>query len=187
MTNTRLLALLLPLSLAACTDEAKDEGTPEGADGASDGADGADGTADGAPSNSPPTTATVALSPERPTTDQDATVVIVAGASDPDGDGLTYRYVWFQDGVLRADLTTDTPSSTGFAHLCRRSARVEERQQVVDGEASGAEDGPERARGEWLVRRDRQRRPTWGAERDVGALLAHRKVAHPPQGSDQLV
>lgn len=108
MTNTRLLALLLPLSLAACTDEAKDEGTPEGADGASDGADGADGTADGAPSNSPPTTATVALSPERPTTDQDATVVIVAGASDPDGDGLTYRYVWFQDGVLRADLTTDT-------------------------------------------------------------------------------
>ena len=108
MTNTRLLALLLPLSLAACTGEAKDEGTPDGADGSSDGADGAsDGTADGTPSNSPPTTATVALSPERPTTDQDATVVIVAGASDPDGDGLTYRYVWFEDGVLRADLTGD--------------------------------------------------------------------------------
>jgi formylglycine-generating enzyme required for sulfatase activity len=135
MPDHRIMALLLPLTLAACavkeeadggTDgdavDAGDGGTTGAADGgagsAGDGGldgsadSGTDGTAgdgtDGGSGNAPPSAATVAISPDRPTTDQDATVVIIAAASDPDGDAVSYRYVWFQDGVLRADLTTET-------------------------------------------------------------------------------
>ena len=139
MTNRTLLALLLPLSVAACADESKDDGASDGADGASDGADGASDGADGAPTNAPPTTATVAISPERPSTDEDATVVIVAAASDPDGDALSYRYVWFQDGVLRADLTTDTLPATETAKGEVWTVSVVANDGLADGGVAEAE------------------------------------------------
>jgi hypothetical protein len=61
---TRLLALLMPLALAACAEAEPDKGGDDGADGASP--------------NSPPGAPTVLLSPAAPTTTQDVAVVIVS-------------------------------------------------------------------------------------------------------------
>jgi formylglycine-generating enzyme required for sulfatase activity len=88
---TRLLALLMPLALAACAEAEPDKG---GADG-------------GGP-NSPPGAPTVLLSPAAPTTTQDVAVVIVSEAVDPDGDAVSYRYLWLEDGAVRDDLTAAT-------------------------------------------------------------------------------
>ena len=85
------------------------EGSGDGADGgAGEGGTGDDGAGDGAPTNAAPGAATVQLSPERPTTSDDLRVNIVAAAVDPEGDPVSYRYRWSQDGVLRADLNGDT-------------------------------------------------------------------------------
>lgn len=118
MLTTRM-AVALALVGIACSG-ADDKGASEGDEQSADGASGADGTAgadggdpaddsgdgdgDGG-SNSPPTAATVALSPMAPTTNDDLTVVILADGADPEGAPVSYRYVWFQDGVVRGDLT----------------------------------------------------------------------------------
>jgi formylglycine-generating enzyme required for sulfatase activity len=87
--------LSLSLSLAGCRVEAP---------GKSDLAGGA--------ANTPPTAPTVAVSPNPATTGDDLSVVVVGEAFDPDSDAVVYRYVWFANGVLQADLTGDTvPSS----------------------------------------------------------------------------
>jgi formylglycine-generating enzyme required for sulfatase activity len=104
--TSHFLVLLAGCGIFAGKTEAP-EGAPSPAGpGDGGGADSGDG-ADGAGGNEPPGTATVVLSPERPTTLEEIEVVIVAAAADPDGDAVTYRYVWFEDGVLRADLTGD--------------------------------------------------------------------------------
>lgn len=103
----------LVLVLGVACDRAVDgkADTNSGGDDATASADGADGEGGGA-NNTPPAAATITLSPDRPTTDDDVTVVIVAGSADPDGDAVTYRYLWFQDGAVRADLAGDIlPSS----------------------------------------------------------------------------
>lgn len=112
MRLLKCITLLVPVLGAACDGSAdgKDD-TNSGGDDATDGADGGDGGA----SNTPPEAAMIALSPDRPTTGDDVTVVIVAGAADADGDAVTYRYVWFQDGAVRADLTGDVLPSTETA------------------------------------------------------------------------
>ena len=63
--------------------------------------------ADKAP-NTAPGTPQVALDAASPATDADLVVVFLAQAADPEGDAVSYRFTWFQDGAVRSDLTTDT-------------------------------------------------------------------------------
>jgi hypothetical protein len=103
MHARRLLTLLLPVSLVGCG--VSEEG-PQATKSSPEDNGGLDG-ADGGP-NTPPGAATVALSPDRPDTDDDVRVVIVAEAADAEGDAVSYRYLWFQDGAPREDLSGDT-------------------------------------------------------------------------------
>ena len=69
------------------------------------------GTADPTPkpeSNEAPGAPQVALNDASPATDADLVVVFLAQSADPDGDAVSYRYTWFQDGAVRSDFTTDT-------------------------------------------------------------------------------
>jgi len=63
--------------------------------------------------NEPPSAPETSLSPDTPTTLDDLQVHIISDAVDPNGDAITYRYVWIRDGapiendsdVLSAELT----------------------------------------------------------------------------------
>ncbi len=58
--------------------------------------------------NTAPTSPAILVSPASARTDEDLTVVFTAQSSDPEGDAITYRYLWAVDGTVRSDLTTDT-------------------------------------------------------------------------------
>jgi hypothetical protein len=49
--------------------------------------------------NTPPGAPQIALEPSEPTAPRGATVAIRKPSTDRDGDDITYRYVWFRDGV----------------------------------------------------------------------------------------
>jgi len=73
--------------------------------------DGYGSGADGGANNKVPSAAGIALGPPRPDTQTDLVVLIEEPATDGDGDELSYRYVWEQDGVVRTDLTDATIDS----------------------------------------------------------------------------
>lgn len=52
-----------------------------------------------------PTTPEIVLVPAAPPAGVDFAVVIVTESTDPDGDPVTYRYGWTENGAARADLT----------------------------------------------------------------------------------
>lgn len=58
--------------------------------------------------NQPPNAPTVSIGPLSPSTTDDLVAVLDIPATDPDGDTVSYRYSWKQNGLPRADLTTDT-------------------------------------------------------------------------------
>jgi hypothetical protein len=58
--------------------------------------------------NEPPGLAVLSIQPESPLTGDDLEVLITSPAPDADGDTVSYRYTWFQDGVLRTDLEGTT-------------------------------------------------------------------------------
>ena len=62
--------------------------------------------------NSAPSSPSIVVSPASAATDEDLVVVFTAESSDPDGDTITYRYLWAVDGTVRTDLTTDTVSAS---------------------------------------------------------------------------
>lgn len=62
--------------------------------------------------NEPPSTPTVAIEPAAPTTTDTLTAVVVAEATDAEGDALTYHYTWLIDGVSVGTSPTLAPSST---------------------------------------------------------------------------
>lgn len=84
---------LLPLLVLAACDGSSDKP--------------ADETGVPAP-NQAPGAPVVELSPAVPTTVDDLRVVVLADAADPDGDAVTYRYVWFRNGALVEDQVGDT-------------------------------------------------------------------------------
>lgn len=51
------------------------------------------------PVNAPPTAADIVLSPPMPDAGEDFTVVLVNPSIDPDGDAVTYTYMWTLDGA----------------------------------------------------------------------------------------
>ncbi len=60
------------------------------------------------PFNNPPSAPQVGIGPVRPATGDDLVAVILADSVDLEGDRVTYRYTWIQDGLPRTDLTSDT-------------------------------------------------------------------------------
>lgn len=58
--------------------------------------------------NRAPSAPEVVISPAAPVTTDPLAVVVVRGASDADGDAVSYRYQWFVDGTFRGELTGDT-------------------------------------------------------------------------------
>lgn len=58
--------------------------------------------------NQPPDAPTVSIGPLSPRTEDDLVAVLDIPATDPDGDTVSYRYTWKQNGLPRADLTTNT-------------------------------------------------------------------------------
>ena len=58
--------------------------------------------------NQAPGAPTVSIGPTSPVTGDDLVAVIDGDAADPEGDAVTYSYSWKQDGLPRADLTTNT-------------------------------------------------------------------------------
>lgn len=83
--------------------------------------------------NQRPSAPEVAIGPDDPKTGDDLVAVILTDARDPDGDAVSYTYRWFQDGLPRADLATDTVPAA-------ETARGEEWEVFVtpnDAEADG--------------------------------------------------
>ena len=82
--------------------------------------------------NRPPTDPVVALSPAEPTTLESLRAVITIEAEDPDGDTLSYRYVWTRDGLPTAFSQADVP-----AEATRRGERWRVVVKAYDGELEG--------------------------------------------------
>jgi hypothetical protein len=81
--------------------------------------------------NNPPTAPTVQISPSAPTTSDDL-IAIALGASDADGDPITYSYEWYQNG-LSTTHTTSTLSASNTAAGEIWLIRVTPNDGYVDG------------------------------------------------------
>lgn len=84
--------------------------------------------------NHPPSAPRISLGPTDPHTGDDLVVVTLSPSDDPEGDAVTYGYLWLQNGLPREDLTTDTVPAS-------ETLRGDTWQVVVtpnDGEADGA-------------------------------------------------
>lgn len=62
------------------------------------------GTLELRPRNSPPGAPVVLLEPKNPTVETGLKAVIATAAPDKDADALTYRYRWYRNGVVAADV-----------------------------------------------------------------------------------
>ncbi len=104
MRATLPLSLVLLLACATGTDTSgKDSGDTD----TGDDTDTAE-TGDSGSVNTAPTAPGVAITPAAPNDAADLVATITADATDADGDPLTYRFAWTQNGADRADLTTAT-------------------------------------------------------------------------------
>ncbi|MDP2313448.1 MAG: LamG-like jellyroll fold domain-containing protein [Pseudomonadota bacterium] len=90
-------------------------------------------------SNAAPSSPSIVVSPSSAATDEDLVVVFTAGASDPDGDEVIYRYLWSVDGRVRTDLTTDTVSADETTKGEAWSVTVTPTDGEADGEPATAE------------------------------------------------
>ncbi|MEC7988139.1 MAG: hypothetical protein VX278_23435 [Myxococcota bacterium] len=69
-------------------------------------------------SNSPPTTPDVVIAPN-PAKSNESLTLQISGASDPDGDDIQYRYVWYRDGVEHSDAEGIDASQTRKGEVWR--------------------------------------------------------------------
>jgi hypothetical protein len=60
--------------------------------------------------NHPPSAPEVAISPAEPVDDDDLELTVVTRSKDVDGDSVSYRYVWFKNGVEVPGLETSVPA-----------------------------------------------------------------------------
>lgn len=100
-----------------------------------------DGAADGpavripfAVGNSAPTAPAIVLVPAQPTAADALGVSIATAASDPDGDRITYRHRWFQDGVAQ---NLDPATARIEPKLLRRGQRWQVEVRAFDGTVDG--------------------------------------------------
>jgi hypothetical protein len=84
--------------------------------------------------NEAPAAPVIELSSGSATTEDDLRVVVISNAGDPDGDAVTYSYLWFKDGALVDDQVGDTVPADVTAKG--------EAWRVVVVASDGALDGP---------------------------------------------
>jgi hypothetical protein len=102
--------LLVPLALAAClttSDKTDDTDSDTESDSVPVDTDTAPDTDVETP-NSAPSAPEVALGPAHPTSATGLQATVTTASVDPDGDEVTYTWVWRANGVLRDDVTGDT-------------------------------------------------------------------------------
>lgn len=107
-------SLPLLLLLAACTgpdDKSADTAGDSDTDADTDGTDTDTGIADPHAPSSPE----VAIAPSAPPVGVGFSVVILTPSTDPDGDRVSYRYAWTENGSPRADLVGDAIAGTETA------------------------------------------------------------------------
>jgi len=83
----------------------------------------ADSDADsGIGGNSPPTKPSVVISPSEPTSSDDLTCIVAVDSTDPDGDPVSYRFVWLQNDAPTGNNTSNYSAentTTGDSIVCR--------------------------------------------------------------------
>lgn len=99
----RHLPLLLLLGCPVATDTGTSTDTDLDTSGGDTGAD----TGDSGSLNGAPGAPTVSITPATPGDDTTLRASMDVGAVDPDGDALTYRYEWLQNGTVVAGETND--------------------------------------------------------------------------------
>jgi formylglycine-generating enzyme required for sulfatase activity len=88
--------------------------------------------------NQPPGAPTVGIGPYDPRTGDDLLLVLDAPSVDPDGDTVSYRYAWKQDGLPRADLTAATVPASETTKGERWDVTVVPNDGTTDGAAASA-------------------------------------------------
>lgn len=88
--------------------------------------------------NSPPSAPLFSVSPSLPSTTEDLRATMGAPSVDPDGDAVTYRYAWSQNGALRDD-------QTGPVVPAAETARGERWEVSVVASDGSSESAPARA------------------------------------------
>jgi len=91
------------------------------------------------PVNYPPTAPTsVKITPENPTT-LDSLVCTALGSTDPDNDGIVYRYQWYKNGVIQTDLKSQDVHYSKTAKGETWKCEVTPSDGVVDGPSKSVE------------------------------------------------
>lgn len=80
----------------------------------------------------------VRIGPNDPKTSDDLVAVIVTDAPDPDGDTVTYTYRWFQNGLPRTELGTDTVPAAETSRGDAWEVRVTPNDGASDGPDASA-------------------------------------------------
>ncbi len=121
MTRITILGLLLLVGCAAddhdtvSDDDIADDDSADDDDIAPD--DDSAGDDDTTPPNNPPTMPTIEIRPEIPVTGDDLLCFITEMSTDPDGDSVSYQYLWTNNGVTTAyDGDTMPASFTEYEH-----------------------------------------------------------------------
>jgi len=96
-------------------DDSSDDDTIDDDDTATD--DDSAGDDDSEPPNNPPTMPTIEIRPEIPVTGDDLLCFMTELSTDPDGDSVSYQYIWTNNGVTTAyDGDTLPASFTEYEH-----------------------------------------------------------------------
>jgi formylglycine-generating enzyme required for sulfatase activity len=117
---------------ASAGDGGAEDGAADGS--ASDGGAGDGGAGDGGVTNSAPSRPEVGMAEALPLTTEDLEVLILTPSTDGDGDAVSYRYAWTQDGALRTDLIGPVVPASETA----RGERWDVEVVATDGAADSA-------------------------------------------------
>lgn len=83
--------------------------------------------------DAPPEAPVVTISPESPGSDDVLVASIATESYDPEGDPVTYSWLWYADGVLSSWSTSDTLSATATTRGQVWTARAVPNDGVMDG------------------------------------------------------
>jgi hypothetical protein len=91
------------------------------------------GSSEVGPANKVPSAPGIAIDPSSPDTQTDLVAIIETPATDGDGDEISYRYAWRQDGALRDDLDSAIVDSV----YTRRGEVWTVEVEAIDGISEG--------------------------------------------------
>ncbi len=88
--------------------------------------------------DAPPEAPVVTITPTDPGADDELVASVTTESYDPEGDPVTYSWLWYADGVLSSWSTTDTLSATATTRGQVWTARAVPNDGVMDGVAGEA-------------------------------------------------